>query len=70
MGALLELNDRAKLEQYFIHSNNLDCPKNIAQEDSIFDYLVNDNGQWGNPRNSVEIDGKADPCCRTLVHSC
>jgi hypothetical protein len=48
MGALLELNDRAKLQQYFIDSNNVDIPKNISQDDSIFDYLVNDNGQWGN----------------------
>jgi len=47
MGALLELNDRAKLQQYFVDCNNLDIPKNISQNDSIFDYSVNDNGQWG-----------------------
>ncbi len=47
MGALLELNDRTKLQQYFVDCNNLDIPKNISQNDSIFDYLVNDNGQWG-----------------------
>ena len=70
MGALLELNDRAKLEQYFIHSNDVDCPKKIAQGDSIFDYLVNDNGQWGNNTNLKEIDGKHNLVCRTLVNSC
>lgn len=48
MGALLELNDRTKLQQYFVDCNNLDIPKNVSQNDSIFDYLVNDNGQWGN----------------------
>lgn len=47
MGALLELNDRAKLEQYFITSGDSDIPKNLGQGDSIFDYLVNDSGQWG-----------------------
>jgi hypothetical protein len=47
MGALLELNDRTKLEQYFVNRSDTDIPKNISQGDSIFDYLVNDNGQWG-----------------------
>ncbi|CAF4862074.1 unnamed protein product, partial [Rotaria sp. Silwood2] len=47
MGSLLELNDRAKLEQYFIGQSDINIPKNIPQGDSIFDYLVNDNGQWG-----------------------
>lgn len=47
MGALLELNDRAKLEQYFFNRNDTDVPKNIPQGDSMFDYLVNDAGQWG-----------------------
>jgi hypothetical protein len=53
MGALLELNDRAKLQQYFIDCNNLDIPKNISQNDSIFDYLVNDNGQWGKDYQAI-----------------
>jgi hypothetical protein len=57
MGALLELND-------------VDCPKNVAQGDSIFDYLVNDNGQWGNNTNLGEIDGKDYLYFRTLVNSC
>ncbi len=70
MGALLELNDRVKLEQYFIHSNDVDCPKNIAQGDSVFDYLVNDNGQWGNNTNLTEIDEKHYLHCRSLVNSC
>jgi len=50
MGALLELNDRAKLEQYFVNCGDSDIPKNISPSDSIFDYLVNDNGQWGKSR--------------------
>jgi hypothetical protein len=70
MGALLELNDRAKLEQYFIHSNNVDCPKNIAQGDSIFDYLVNDSGQWGDDNTYTEIEGNDDLYFRALVNSC
>lgn len=47
MGALLELNDRAKLEQYFVDCHDADIPKNIAQGGSMFDYFVNDQGQWG-----------------------
>ncbi|CAF1397791.1 unnamed protein product [Rotaria sordida] len=54
MGSLLELNDRIKIEQYFIHQNDIDIPKNISQGDSIFDYLVNDNGQWEHWSTRVE----------------
>lgn len=55
MGALLELNDRGKLEQYFLDCHDVDIPKNIAQGGSLFDYLVNDNGQWGNRHAFAEI---------------
>ncbi|CAF4533014.1 unnamed protein product, partial [Rotaria sp. Silwood2] len=54
MGSLLELNDRAKLEQYFIGQSDINIPKNIPQGDSIFDYLVNDNGQWEHWSTRVE----------------
>lgn len=47
MGALLELNDRAKLDQYFLDCPGAEIPKNMAQGSSILDYLVNDQGQWG-----------------------
>ena len=56
MGALLELSDRAKLEQYFFDCHDADIPKNIDQGGSLFDYFVNDQGQWGNVDDSVEID--------------
>lgn len=48
MGALLESDDRMKIEQYFINQNTLDIPRNNTKTNTIFDYLVNDNGQWGN----------------------
>ncbi|CAF0874531.1 unnamed protein product [Adineta ricciae] len=54
MGALLELNDRSKLEQYFINSDDSDISKNVLQGDSIFDYLVNDSGQWEHWSTRVE----------------
>ncbi|CAM4927444.1 unnamed protein product [Rotaria socialis] len=54
MGALLELNDRTKIEQYFINRNDTDTPNNILQGDSIFDYLVNDDGQWEHWSTHVE----------------
>ena len=47
MGALLELNDRAKLEQYLLHQSDIDTPKNLSHADSLLDYFVNDAGQWG-----------------------
>ena len=53
MGALLELNDRTKLEQYFINRTDIDIPRNTSQNDSIFDYLVNDDGQWGKFINHI-----------------
>ncbi|CAF3995610.1 unnamed protein product, partial [Rotaria magnacalcarata] len=55
MGALLELNDRTKIEQYFINRNDTDTPNNILQGDSIFDYLVNDDGQWEHWSTHVEL---------------
>jgi hypothetical protein len=56
MGALLELNDRVKLEQYFYNRNDVDIPTN---HESIFDYFVNDSGQWGELKNMFdnEING-------------
>lgn len=47
MGALLELNDRLKIEQYFMNQSDINIPKKISQDDSLFDYLVNNNGEWG-----------------------
>jgi len=44
LGALLELDDRKKLEE-FIRENfsNLDLP---PSQDTVFEYLVNENGEW------------------------
>ncbi|CAF4150526.1 unnamed protein product, partial [Adineta steineri] len=56
MGALLELNDRTKLEQYFINRGDCDIPKNIIQGDSLFDYLVNDDGQWGKEGGRIRLE--------------
>lgn len=47
LGALLELNDRLKIEEYFHNRNDSDLPQNISQGETIFDYFVNDSGQWG-----------------------
>ena len=54
IGAFLELDDRQKLEQY-IRTNGefvLDLPRIEDQsEDTMFDYFVNDNGEWQHPEN-------------------
>ncbi|CAF1018411.1 unnamed protein product, partial [Didymodactylos carnosus] len=53
-GALLELNDRQKFEQYFQGKSATDIPKNIPSGDSMFDYYVNDAGQWEHWIQKVE----------------
>uniref|UniRef100_H3AFE6 Dynein axonemal heavy chain 5 n=1 Tax=Latimeria chalumnae TaxID=7897 RepID=H3AFE6_LATCH len=46
VGALLELDDRVKMEQFLrTHTATLELP--ITKEDeTIFEFVVNDNGQW------------------------
>ena len=57
IGAFLELDDRQKLEQY-IRTNGefvLDLPRIEDQsEDTMFDYFVNDNGEWQHWLSKVE----------------
>jgi dynein heavy chain len=46
VGALLELFDRKKLEDFIMEKKNLDLPP-IKGEETIFEYVVNaETGQW------------------------
>ncbi|XP_063230049.1 dynein axonemal heavy chain 8-like [Bacillus rossius redtenbacheri] len=46
LGALLELDDREKWQNFVLnHKSQLDWPK-IAENESIFDYMVNKEGEW------------------------
>lgn len=43
-GALLELDDRAKMEQFMLkHESKLNYPK-LRDDETIFEYLVNEAG--------------------------
>lgn len=55
LGALLELEDRARLEQFMLtHPSKMDWPK-IGPNETIFEYLVNpDNGRWQHWSERVE----------------
>jgi len=45
MGALLELDDRAKMEQFMMkHESRLNYPK-LKEKETIFEYLVNETGE-------------------------
>ena len=44
-GALLELDDRAKMEQFMMkHESKLNYPK-LKENETIFEYLVNETGK-------------------------
>lgn len=46
VGALLELKDRAKMQEFVTtHESNLDWPK-CDSEETIFEFGVGPNGQW------------------------
>lgn len=45
VGALLELDDRAKMESFLVEQGTLSLPP-IQLNETIFEYLVDDNGQW------------------------
>ena len=45
LGALLELYDRKKFEEFLVEQKNLDLPS-IKGEETIFEYLVGENGEW------------------------
>lgn len=55
LGAILELDDRAKLEEFALaHPSKLDWPK-CQENETIFEYVVNpDTGKWEHWRERVE----------------
>ena len=45
IGALMELEDRAKMEEFLVnHESQLNLPP-IQEGETIFEYVVDDNGQ-------------------------
>jgi hypothetical protein len=45
VGALLELEDRAKMEEFLLsHESKLDLPK-FKEGETIFEYMVNESGK-------------------------
>ena len=52
LGALLELYDRKKLEEFLIEKKVLDLPK-IKGEETIFEYAVSEDGEWEHWNNRV-----------------
>ncbi|XP_055935203.1 dynein axonemal heavy chain 8-like isoform X2 [Argiope bruennichi] len=55
-GALLELEDRSKMEAFLVkHKPKLDLPKRVpAAKETIFEYLVDSEGNWLHWSNRVE----------------
>lgn len=55
LGALLELEDRSKLEAFALsHHSKLDWPK-CNENETVFEYVVNpDNGRWEHWSTRVE----------------
>lgn len=55
LGALLELNDREKMEEFILaHPSKLDWPK-CRENETIFEYLVApENGRWQHWSERVE----------------
>ena len=55
IGALLELDDRAKLETFMRENTDLDLPKiKPGSGDTIFEYFVDKGGEWTHWSNRVE----------------
>lgn len=53
-GALLELADREKLQQFFLtHESEFDWPK-ILPDETVYEYTVGPNGQWDHWSKYVE----------------
>lgn len=52
LGALLELYDRKKLEEFLFQNKSLDLPK-IKGEETIFEYVVSETGEWEHWNNRV-----------------
>ncbi|XP_055862272.1 dynein axonemal heavy chain 8-like isoform X3 [Biomphalaria glabrata] len=54
LGALLELDDRVKMQEFLLrHKSKLNYPK-ICGEETIFEYMVGPEGQWLHWRTKVE----------------
>ncbi|XP_071095783.1 dynein axonemal heavy chain 8-like [Haliotis cracherodii] len=54
LGALLELEDRVKMEAFMVaHSSKLSLPP-FKEGETIFEYLVNEQGEWEHWSNRVE----------------
>ena len=55
IGAPLELDDRAKLEEFLRQNTELDLPKcDPSTGDTIFEYFVNKEGSWQHWSTRVE----------------
>ncbi|XP_064651602.1 dynein axonemal heavy chain 8-like [Lineus longissimus] len=54
IGALLELDDRAKMEGFLKeHESQLDLPK-VNEGETIFEYMVSESGEWQHWNERVE----------------
>lgn len=53
IGALLELDDRAKMEAFLVEKGELDLPK-VQEGETIFEYLVDESGEWQHWRSRVQ----------------
>jgi dynein heavy chain len=53
VGALLELEDRAKMESFLAQEKTLNLPP-VKDNETIFEYLVDDKGQWKHWSEKVE----------------
>lgn len=54
LGALLELYDRKKFEEFLVQKGQLDLPK-CKGEETIFEFLVSENGEWEHWNNRVPL---------------
>jgi dynein heavy chain len=54
LGALLELYDRKKFEEFLFQKAQLNLPK-IKGDETIFEFLVSENGEWEHWNNRVPL---------------
>lgn len=53
VGSLLELDDRAKMESFLSSQGNLNLPP-VKENETIFEYLVDESGNWQHWSKRVE----------------
>ena len=53
VGSLLELDDRAKMETFLVSQKNLSLPT-VGADETIFEYVVDEKGQWQHWSRRVE----------------